>query len=59
MTRDQLANEALTHGCSKEQLDADSDWADEIIERARQLYLLGDSAAETEFTTAEASAPRG
>ncbi|VTU44226.1 hypothetical protein [Variovorax sp. RA8] len=58
VTRDQLITEALAHGCSAEQLDADSEWADQIIERARQLYLLGDHAAETELTTA-GQAPHG
>lgn len=59
VSRDQLITEALAHGCSQEQLDADSEWAAQIIDRARQLYLLGDRAAETALTTAEASAPRG
>ena len=59
VTRDQLIKEALANGCSQEQLDADTAWADQIIERARQLHLLGDSATDTELTTAEASAPRG
>jgi len=59
VTRDQLVQEALANGCSKEQLDADTEWADQIIERAREMYLLGDAAADPEPSTAEASAPRG
>lgn len=59
VTRDQLIKEALANGCSQEQLEADTNWADQVIERARQLYLHGDSAAEAELATAEASAPRG
>lgn len=59
VTRDHLIKEALANGCSQDQLEADTDWADQIIERARRLYLLGEGAAETELLPAEASAPRG
>lgn len=59
VTRDQLIKEALANGCSHDQLEADTDWADQIIERARLLYLHGDSAAEPDLLPAEASAPRG
>lgn len=59
VTRDQLVQEAMACGCSKEQLDADTDWAEQIIERARQMYLREDITAEVAVTTEEAIAPRG
>ncbi|OUM04487.1 ADP-ribosyltransferase-containing protein [Variovorax sp. JS1663] len=40
VTRDQLTKEALANGCSQEQLDADTAWADQVIERAREIALL-------------------
>lgn len=40
VTRDQLVKEALVNGCSQEQLEADASWADQVIERAREIFLL-------------------
>lgn len=57
VTRDQLVQEALANDCSKDQLDADVAWADQIIENARHMCFQEDSAAE--HSISQASAPRG
>ncbi|CAN7770114.1 hypothetical protein LJR290_007479 [Variovorax sp. LjRoot290] len=59
VTRDQLVQEALGNGCAREQLDADTDWADQIIERARHMCFMEEAATENELSTQRLGAPRG
>jgi hypothetical protein len=57
VTRDQLVQEAIRNGCSAEGLDADTAWADQIIESARHMCFQEEWVAE--LSISQASAPRG
>jgi hypothetical protein len=46
VTRDQLVQEALSNGRTAEDLDADTAWADQIIETARRMCFQEEAAPE-------------
>lgn len=56
VTREQLVREALANGCPKDKLDADFEWADHIIERARQMCLLEEARSHDAAFDQEATA---